>query len=682
MVAINATVYPDEAYVLVQADWSGTILRDSFERVATQTWEPSADTGQVYAVQSGAAADFPVNGTQGVIIHSAVNTTKRLRAPIAAANIDATGVFYNATVPTGNDFIYQTMGRFVDINNLVDVRFTFAAAGTVSVTLREIIAGVAATSTAAIAAMPTSGVFRWRFVADGTLLSARLWQDGTPEPTTWNLTFTTAHLSAGDLVTGTVVNAGVTNPTPITFFVDDLVVVDPTAATTLYAKVTRRNTVTGEIVTLRPYTAYDDEGALLLECGLGLWWDTEPPLNVALEYCAVAADVPTMLTQNRSFDTTTAPWTATNGALTQDCTVAKVGTCSGRLTPTGGLTASFISQAFTMNTQAGVPFTVSAWVMSPQGWNSTHLEIVVTYADASTVTFKTPIVALDDNEWRFMSGTFIPAQNISTATVYFIATGEPPNTVLFNLDEFQVTQDRALTASACETVTVPSESVWLKSPLHPCLDVEIGLCNPALADCEETARVSYAGVGQNDFAPNTVLLDPANRERPLPVNRIRRDPGNTLRLVAHNCDARDAVVAINKPGDPLLFQAPADYCITDRYISVGVLSEAYLSIDQREDFRLMVLPYVVVDRPQGPADGVCGARITDLCDIYTSWAAFTIAGLTWTDLLLGLASPDGPGQPAPPEDARTWDDVEAEFADWTAVLAAGTRDWDEVQDGL
>lgn len=454
---------------------------------------------------------------------------------------------------------------------------------------------------------------------------------------------------------------------------------DPTVQ---YATVTRRNTVTGEIVTLRPYVSYDSSGALLLDCSLGLWWDTEPPLNVDLEYCTIASDVPTALTQNSGFETTTAPWTATNGALTQDCTVAKVGTCSGRLTPTGGFVSTSVSQSFTMVVSAGTPYTISGWAMSPQGWNSTHLEIVVTYSDMSTETLTTPIVTLDDGEWRFMSGTFVPAKDTTSAVFYFLVTGTPANTILFNVDEISVTINQAITATACETVNVPSESVWLKSPLHPCLDVEIGLCDPMLQDCGEQDRVTYVGMDVNEYAPNTVLLSPVNRRRPIPVNRIRRDATSMLRLLAHTCDARDSVLAANEPGDPLLFQAPDEYCIADRYISVGALTDSRISVDQREPFRLLSLPYAVVDRPEGPADGVCGARIRDLCDLYTSWAAFAIVGFTWTDLLLGEASPNGPGQPDPPAAARTWDDVETEFTDWDDVEDGGARTWTQLRDGL
>jgi hypothetical protein len=69
----------------------------------------------------------------------------------------------------------------------------------------------------------------------------------------------------------------------------------------------------------------------------------------------------------------------------------------------------------------------------------------------------------------------------------------------------------------------------------------------------------------------------------------------------------------------------------------------------------------------------------DLCDLYTSWASMALGGLTYEDLLLGLASPDGPFTPS---NQRTWLDVETGFANWLAVEAGGTRDWGELRDGL
>lgn len=461
-----------------------------------------------------------------------------------------------------------------------------------------------------------------------------------------------------------------------------LVQADWSAAPTAdYAHVTRRNTVTGETVNLRPYTAYDDTGALLLDCGLGLWWDTEPPLNVPLEYCTIASQATTTVSQNSTFESTTAPWTVSSGTLTQDCTVAKSGSCSARLSPSG-VDASPAFQQDNIALVAGVETTASAWVRSGFGWNGVRLSLTIDYADNTIETVSSPIEILDDNEWRYLSVTITPRTTVDKALFAITALGTPTGANLFNLDEAKVVQATTLTATACATVTVASESMWLKNPQYPCRDVEIGICNPMLADCDEPSRVSYVGVDVDSYAPNTVLLAPANRRRPIPQSRVRRGPAGILRLLAHDCQARDAVLDANEPGNELLFQALPDYCLPDRYLSIGNVDEIHLSVDQREDFRLMVLPYVTVDRPPGPANGVCGARIMDLCDIYTSWAAFVLVGLTWNDLLLGEASPSGPGQPEPPAATRTWGAVEAEFANWLAVEAGGARDWGELRDGL
>ena len=448
-----------------------------------------------------------------------------------------------------------------------------------------------------------------------------------------------------------------------------------------HAQVTRRNTVTGEVVTLRPYIAYDDSGFLLLNCGQGLWWDTEPPLNVPLEYCTIAADVTGFFNSNPTIETGTAPWASTSSALTQSAVFAHSGTFSLLSTPNGTSANNSVGDLTAYTYLANVPLTMQAWILTPQGYNSVIVG-VVTESDTGIVTDQySEVHVMFPGAWTLVSFTFTPNESGFTRSIYLSFMGRPPATTLFYIDDVGIMRTSPVTDTACETVTVVSESVWLKDPFNPCLDVEIGLCEPGMDfDCEVDSRVSYAGMGNDELDANTVLSAPANRRYPIPVNRQRRAPRSELRLITHDCDARDAVLAINDPGDPLLFQAPDDYCIPDRYISVGTLTEARFSVDQREDFRLMAMPYAVVERPDGPANGPCGVRIMDLCDIYTSWQAMTLAALDWLDLLLGEASNNGPGDD--PAALRTWGEVEIEFANWLAVEAGGTRDWGELRDGL
>lgn len=681
MPTLNATVYPAEAYVLVEADWAGTVFRDTFSRVSASTWTP-ADTGQAYTIVSGAAADFSINGAQGVVSHSGISTDRMIIADVNMLNVSFSGTFVNTYLTVGATVELKFTIRYVDNNNFLDARVFFGAGGPLSINLRQRIAGADTISGfPAQPTLPLIGVYGWRLEAVGGEFRFRVWDATLPEPATWGLTMATTWLTAGDIGVGSSVPV-VTATFPLLFLHDNLVAVDPTAVMSDCAIVTRRNTVTGEIVTLRPYVFYDSDGALMLECGQGLWWDTEPPLDVPLEYCTTACDVPTALSSNCCFEAgATAPWVATGGVLTSSTTFAHEGTSSGLLTPTGTALQPSFTQSLT-GVLAGVPLTFSAWIMSPQGWNAVMLRMSLLYSDGLTEVTDTPVEILDDGEWRFLTATITPRLD-ATATFSFIILGTPPNTTLFYVDQIAATISIAETATACETVTVPGEeSFWLKSPLHPCLDVAVGICNPMIEDCETDSRVSFASMDAESYPPNTVLLSPTNRRRAIPVNRIRQDLASVLRLIAHDCDARDAVLAANEPGDPLLFQAPALYCIPDRYMSVGTVEDSRISVDHREPFRLVSLPHVKVDRPLGPADGICGAQIADLCDIYASWAALLIAGFSWTDLLLGLASPDGPGQPVPPAGARDWDDVAAEFTDWTDVLAGGTRDWDEVRDGL
>lgn len=452
--------------------------------------------------------------------------------------------------------------------------------------------------------------------------------------------------------------------------------------TVQFVSVVRRNTVTGEEVTLRPYVFYDDTGAIALSCGTAILWDTEPPLNVPLEYCTYASAVQTAINSNTGFETGLAPWTATGGAAVQSGLFFHTGAFSAQLTPTGGIASSYIADTTAYPLQQGVETTVSAWFFTPQGWNAAYTQMQIRYDDGLLETFTshiTPIRAA--SAWQLVTFTFTPARAATSQFIRAGATGLPPNTTLIYIDDVSVSQAQANAATACDTVTVTSDSVWLKSPLFPCSDIEIGLCSPEYGlDCETDSRVSYAGMADDERAANTALSMPANRKYPIPTSRIRRGPNSTLRLIAHDCEARDAIVLINEPGTPLLFQAPEDYCIPDRYLSVGTLTESRISVDQREDFRLMVLPYATVERPSGPANGFCGARIFDLCDIYTTWAALALSGLDWGDLLLGLGA-YGPVNP-PPAAARTWDSVAAEFTDWDDVEAGGTRTWDELRDGL
>lgn len=467
-----------------------------------------------------------------------------------------------------------------------------------------------------------------------------------------------------------------------------LVEVDWTDQPTVqYARVVRVNTVTGEEVLLRPYIAYNGGGDLLLNCGLGLWWDTEPPLDVPIVYRTEAADVATVLNANSSFETGVAPWTISGGTLVQSALNPHEGAFSGLVTPTGGTDILVQQPVFAVT--PGLPVTASIWIMSPQGWNSVRLNFFFT-SSGSVISSVPALVfdVVDDNEYRFMTVTASPPPEADGVFLRLNLTGLPPNTTLFYLDQFQVTQQLplAVTAQTSPVTVAGDDRFFLKDPLNPCHDLELALCISNPRQCEPVVPgvmiQSYGPV--ESYQPNTVLLEPVNRRHPIPVSRVRRDAASLLTLMTRTCDDRDAVLLLNEPGTALFFQAPAQYCISDRYITVGAVSVERLVPDHRVQVRRITLPHTLVDRPEGPANGVCGARFRDLCDIYLSWGSITLAGLDYWDLLLGLASPSGPGQP-PLAGLRRWNTpppaVLTDFADWNDV-DDGVRTWTGVLTGL
>lgn len=235
-----------------------------------------------------------------------------------------------------------------------------------------------------------------------------------------------------------------------------------------------------------------------------------------------------------------------------------------------------------------------------------------------------------------------------------------------------------VTSVTSNEVTLDAGRIWLKSPLQPCADVELITCGGAATyTCEnpDVRQIVFSQMSEESFAANTVNLLPVNRRRPIPTYRIRRDIEATLTVVTRTFADRDALREANLPGYPLFFQAPPEYGIADRYMSIGTVTESRGLPDHRFQPRVVQLPHAIVDRPEGSADGVCGARVGDLCDIYSTWDAINAVGLTYLDILLGEAGLGAPGS-TPVVDMETWQEVLNGYANWGAVNNG--QDWEGV----
>ena len=453
-----------------------------------------------------------------------------------------------------------------------------------------------------------------------------------------------------------------------------------------HARVIRTNTVTGEQAFLRPYIDWNTNGDLRLTCGLGMWWDTEPPIDTAVTYRTEAADIPVNAALNSSFEGSVASWTVVGGTFASSATFSHSGANSGLLTPTGGVFTNAVAQAGIPVT-GGRPATLSLWVLTPQGWNSVRAQIRWLNSSGTFVGARelTPIEILDDAEWRYITLTATAPADAVTAEITFIVVGTAPNTTLFYVDQFELTQLQPVAAYAVTgSVTVDADHpYYLKDPVNPCHDVAMERCFPGPDACPQNpAGVMVHDYGRSEtYEPNAVVLLPLDDEFPLTVSRRRRAASSlTLSIITRTFVDRDALKLLLSAGTVLFFQAPPEYGISDRYIDVAPYTINAPIKDLRIQPRFFTLPHSLRRRPAGPANGVCGARIADLCDLYTTWSAMVIAGLTWTDLMLGAASPYGPGQP-PVSGLRTYDDVNADFASYNAIND-GVRTYDGLLAGL
>lgn len=254
----------------------------------------------------------------------------------------------------------------------------------------------------------------------------------------------------------------------------------------------------------------------------------------------------------------------------------------------------------------------------------------------------------------------------------------------FNIDNFMAT----LLCAPCDPVTVDTSSdpitlvsdgrFWLKDPVRPCHDRPVPLCptdTPRQPNCGGGSGILFVGTGPEIYPANSLSLRPMNRRRTLSATRPRGDAVSALRLQTTTFVDRDDLLQLAAPGSPLLWQGPAEYGISDRYMDVKDVQVSPELPDLRIQVRTETLPYDVQERPAGPSQGICGARVADICAEYRTWGDLAATGMTWDDLVAGQASPASANP-----DARTWTDVNNDFASWNAVNTGG-RTWQGLQEG-
>lgn len=508
----------------------------------------------------------------------------------------------------------------------------------------------------------------------------------------------------------------------------------------VYGCVDRVDCLTGERFPLRPYVSYSTDGCLSLSCGQAIWWDTEAPLDRCVYYCATALNAAgetitqpsdplvldtwtrTLAASWGSADTGQA-WTNTGGAAADYSVTGTRGqhsvtsTAVNRVSSITMATPNFVAQVTAYPAAVALTQATEQWLLlradaaglngykARLRYNTTGLvdlileEVtagvptalgtaagIAAYIATTGITVKFQVWGNTLNVKAWDSTTPEPGAYQLTATDSVFAAagtldlvslrnaGNTNGTVdmqFDNLSVIDVCVDDVPVEACSEQVVVPSNGCFrLGDPVRPCHDQVV--CLEGGDGCVPGEGIYFGAMGTEGYAGNSGQLLPVNARRPIVVSRSRRDTQSVLTVVTATFGDRDDMLLLNEPGSPLLWRGPAEYGIPDRYMSVLDVDVDRGLSDHREEPRVITMPHWAVDAPVGPATGVCGTRVADLCDVYPTWDAMVAAGLTWADLLRGAAGAPGDVR----VDPVTWDEVNAAYADWTA-LNAGETDWDD-----
>jgi hypothetical protein len=184
---------------------------DTFSRITASGWG-TADTGGVYTVSGGSAANYSTTGTLGRQQNNSVGVARNSLLPFLVLDGEFTATVTVSATPTGAAAETVVVGRWTDSNNFVGARVFFNTGGSASVNVVEIIAGVATTSAFVTFSHVALTAVRVKILMNGTLLQAKAWDVNVAEPAYPQASLLSAGtLPAGQIGLRSLLNAGNTN---------------------------------------------------------------------------------------------------------------------------------------------------------------------------------------------------------------------------------------------------------------------------------------------------------------------------------------------------------------------------------------------------------------------------------------------------------------------------------------
>ena len=209
--------------LLTVASCTGTVI-DTFGRVTANGWG-TANTGQVWSILSGTAADFATSGTQATMTHSATTADHSIQLPVGLVDMDIL-MFLNVSIgtPTGGDIVQYIDGRMVTGSNLYRLTVRSKPANTMTADLQSVVAGTPTVlaGPVVLGGAAASIAVNVRFQIIGSTVRAKVWRAFVEsEPTDWLLSAADTNITAaGDVRVASFRDTGNTN-NPTVFIFDD-----------------------------------------------------------------------------------------------------------------------------------------------------------------------------------------------------------------------------------------------------------------------------------------------------------------------------------------------------------------------------------------------------------------------------------------------------------------------------
>ncbi|PJN31301.1 hypothetical protein CG717_16160 [Streptomyces sp. CB02613] len=208
------------------------LVEDRFGRTVASGWG-TADTGQAWLNEGGAASDHSVASGRGVHVITAAASSRRSSVDVGLVDVDVQVDIQTSALATGAALTGALMARYTNGDNLYLARLLFNTDQTVDVEIRKRVAGtetgLASFRTGLTHAAGTN--LRLRFQVASGSLRARAWAPTAPEPPSWQAEATDSALAgAASIGCRSISIGGNTNVNPQVRY-DGFVVLNPQVMT-------------------------------------------------------------------------------------------------------------------------------------------------------------------------------------------------------------------------------------------------------------------------------------------------------------------------------------------------------------------------------------------------------------------------------------------------------------------